>query len=113
VDTGEFKLPIPVDHPAAAGYVGKEVTLGIRPEAIFDAAIAGPVADTGTNAITAKVDVLEPLGHQYVAYLKAGPLSFIASLDNASKVQIDDTARFLVNLNELHLFDNETEKAIR
>jgi multiple sugar transport system ATP-binding protein len=113
VDTGVFKLPVPSGNTAAQAFVGKDVTLGIRPEAIFDAAISGPVKNTGNNVINANVDVLEPLGHEYVAYLKAGDHAFIATLDNSSKVAIDQTAEFLVNLEEIHLFDAETEAAIR
>ena len=41
--------------------IGKKVTMGIRPEEIFDAALPSNVTPTDENTITAKVDVLEPL----------------------------------------------------
>lgn len=112
VNVGAFSLP--VDHiPGASAYVGKSVTLGLRPESIFDASLSGPVTDTGKNKIEAKVDVLEPLGHESVATLKAGEHTFLATIDNASKIRIDDVAHFLINVEEIHVFDNDTEQAIR
>jgi len=112
VDAGDFKLPLP-NNKAAAAYVGKPVTLGIRPEAIFDANIEGPVKANAHNVIMAKVDVLEPLGHEYVAYLKTDSHNFVATIDPGTKIQIDDVAKFVVNLDELHIFDADTEAAIR
>jgi multiple sugar transport system ATP-binding protein len=112
VDAEDFKLPLGADHPAKAK-VGCPVTLGIRPESIFDAAIPSNVAPTDRNTITAKVDVLEPLGHEYVAYLGVGKHSFIATIDNSTKIKEAQQAKFALNLDDLHIFDAETEEAIR
>ncbi|MDR3690005.1 MAG: ABC transporter ATP-binding protein [Fimbriimonas sp.] len=112
VDCDEFKLPIPASHPAA-GMIGKRVTLGIRPEEIFDANLPSNVTPTDDNTITAKVDVLEPLGHEYVAYLSIGKLSIIATIDNETRVKEAQVSKFAINLDRVHLFDVETENAIR
>ncbi len=112
VDCGEFKLPIADSHPAAKK-VGQKVTMGIRPEEIFDASLPSNVVPTDENTITAKVDVLEPLGHEYVAYLSIGKLSIIATIDNETKLKEIQTSKFTINLDRLHLFDAETEVAIR
>lgn len=112
VNCGAFKLPLSADHPAAR-MAGKKVILGIRPENIYDAAMNNPITSTPVNTIQAKVDVLEPLGHQYIAYLKAGEHSIQASIDAGTKLKIDDVAQFSVNLDLLHIFDAETEEAIR
>ena len=112
VDAGPLKFPLPSDHPAKA-LAGKKVTLGIRPEAIFDSECAGSVPKTSENAFNAKVDVLEPLGHEYVAYLSAGDHNILATIDTASKIKEGQTAEFLVKLDELHIFDNATEEAVR
>jgi putative YphP/YqiW family bacilliredoxin len=71
LDAGDFKLPLPAGHPASA-LEGKAVTLGIRPESIFDKNLESHIKATSENTISAKVDVLEPLGHEYVAYLNIG-----------------------------------------
>ncbi len=112
VDTGDIRLPLASGHAAGAS-VGKAVVLGIRPEAIFDLEMPGPVKPTDRNTIDAKVDVLEPLGHEYVAYLGAGRHSFIATLDPATRVKEGQTSKFVVNLDEIHVFDADTEMAIR
>ncbi|MBI5705984.1 MAG: sn-glycerol-3-phosphate ABC transporter ATP-binding protein UgpC [Armatimonadetes bacterium] len=112
VDAGDFKLPLNGD---AKGKVkdGQAVTLGIRPEAIFDAAIPGHVKKGEHNAITMKVDVMEPLGHEYTAYLNIGSHNIIATLDPSTKIEEGKSFEFLVNLDEVHVFDAETEVAIR
>lgn len=112
VDVDAFKLPLPATHPAAA-MVGKAVILGIRPEEIDDANLATSIPTTEANTITAKVDVLEPLGHEYVAYLGIGKLSLIATIDNETRIKEGQEAQFCINLDRIHLFDVETEVAIR
>lgn len=88
----------------AAGWVGK-VVLGIRPESI---SLAG-----GGATFEAVVDVLEPLGHQYLAYLAVGSQTLIASLEHTVKVSAGETAAFGFDLDEAHFFDPSSEKAIR
>jgi multiple sugar transport system ATP-binding protein len=112
VDAGEFRLPIASEHPAAA-MNGKKITLGIRPEEIFDSALPGSVAPTDANTLNAKVDVLEPLGHEYVAYINIGKLNLIATIDNETRIKEGQEAKFTINLDRIHLFDAETEVAIR
>ncbi len=112
VDTGEFKFPV-VGNGAAKDAVGKDVLLGIRPESIFDASLESHVKPTDFNTFVAKVDVLEPLGHEYVAYLKCGRHTILASIETGTKIAIDQEARFVVNLEQIHIFDKETEVAIR
>jgi multiple sugar transport system ATP-binding protein len=112
LDAGDFKLPLPEGHPAR-NMNGKAVTLGIRPEAIFDKNLEGHIRATDANTIKAKVDVLEPLGPEYVAYLNVGSHNFIATIDTGTKIKEGQDADFVVNLDELHVFDNDTEEAIR
>ena len=112
VDAKEFKLPLPASHPAAA-MVGKDVVLGIRPEEIDDAALPTSNAATEFNTIIAKVDVLEPLGHEYVAYLAIGSLNLIATIDNETRIKETQEAKFAINLDRIHIFDAATEVAIR
>jgi multiple sugar transport system ATP-binding protein len=112
VNAGEFRLPLAKEHPASS-MNGKKVTLGLRPEEIFDSALPGSVAPTDANTVTAKVDVLEPLGHEYVAYINIGKLNLIATIDNETRIKEGQDAKFTINLDRIHLFDAETEVAIR
>ncbi len=112
VDAEDFKLPL---NGSANGAVseGQAVWLGIRPEAIFDAKVPSSVKATEHNTLRLKVDVLEPLGHEYVAYLTTGKHNLIATLDPTSRVKETESADFIVNLDEVHVFDATTEEAIR
>jgi multiple sugar transport system ATP-binding protein len=112
LDAGDFKVPLSEGHPARK-MEGKSVTMGIRPECILDKSLDTHIAPTPANTITATVDVLEPLGPEYVAYLKIGSHNFIATIDNNTKIEEGQTAEFILNLDEIHVFDNETEEAIR
>ena len=112
VDADDFKFALPAGH-AAASMSGKSVTLGIRPEDIFDVNVPSNVSPDKTNTISAKVDVLEPLGPEYVAYLQVGRHNMIATITNETRIKETQTAEFAVNLERIHLFDDETEQAIR
>jgi multiple sugar transport system ATP-binding protein len=95
------------------GTSDRDVFLGLRPECIFDKALALNVQATPGNTFTATVDVLEPLGHEYVAYLKAGEHNLIATIDTNTKIKEGDTCEFVIDLSQLHVFDAESEEAIR
>jgi len=112
VDAGDVKFPLPSDHPAKA-LAGKPVTLGIRPEAIFDANLNNPVAATEQNTFEAKVDVLEPMGPEYTAYINTGTHDLLATIDSGTKIEEGKPNRFVVNLDALHIFDSESEVAVR
>jgi len=111
-NAGDFKLPLPAGHPASSK-AGQKVILGIRPEAIFDANLNNPIPTTPENTVEATVDVLEPLGHVYTAYLKIGTHAVQATIDSATKIKELAVEKFAINLDALHIFDAETEKAIR
>lgn len=104
VKAGPLEVPIASNHPAAVD--GKKVTLGIRPES-FVARL------DGAGSFEAKVDVLEHLGHEFVAYLKAGETALTASVDTDSGVKEGETLKFGIKLNDIHLFDAESGAAIR
>ncbi|MFZ4507455.1 MAG: ABC transporter ATP-binding protein, partial [Fimbriimonas sp.] len=110
VDAESFKFPLTEGHKAAS-YVGKAVTLGIRPEDIFDSALESHLAVNDDNSFIAQVDVLEPLGHEYVVYLVVGKHSLVATIAPETKIEEVKSFKFSVNLANLHIFDAETEEA--
>ncbi len=109
---GDIKLKLTDGHPAL-GMDGKEVIFGVRPEDIYDSANNCPVPLTDDNCFDAKVDVLERLGAEDTAYLVAGDSHLTATLDPATRIESGVTAKFAVDLDKLHVFDAETEQAIR
>ena len=111
LNVGPFKIAVPPGHPAA-GMSGKEVTVGIRPEDIYDAKNTS-IPVTADNSFEAKVDVLEKLGSEDTAYLVAGDKNLIATLDPATRIEAGESATFAVDLQRIHIFDGESEMAIR
>ncbi len=112
-DSGSFKITLPDDKAAKAGaYVGKTVIFGIRPEHIYDRALASLVQAVPGNTMTVEVDVTEPLGSEVEVHLKTGETTMIARLDSATTAKIGDRIDVVLDLEESHLFDKDSEAAI-
>ena len=112
LDMGTFQLPVPHDLlTKVEHYIGKNVTLGVRPEDFHDR----DYVPGGLNcaAISAQVDVKEPMGGEVFLYLLSGESSFVARVDSRSQGRPGQPIDMSVNLDRLHIFDKETELAIR
>jgi multiple sugar transport system ATP-binding protein len=107
-----LRLPIPPDrHTALKDYVGKSIVVGVRPEDIYAADFVAP--GIRAAAIEAQVDVTELMGNEIFLYLLSGAHSFIARVDPRSRTRVGSTVALTVNLDQLHFFDKDTERAIR
>ena len=93
----EIALPSPVDTQRA--------TLGFRPEHLTDRAPNG-------SAVDMKVDVVERLGSDQFLYGQVGADTVTARVDPRLKVTPGDRVHLGLDLQSLHLFDGETEKAL-
>ena len=112
VDAGSFKVKAPKKHNKAYGaYEGKSVTLGIRPEDIHSKNFQP--AEITPSPVDAEVEVIELMGNEIVAYLKAGDQNFVARVDPRSDFKVGDKANMVFNIENIHLFDKDTEEAIR
>jgi multiple sugar transport system ATP-binding protein len=112
VDGGIFKVKLPAGKAASvADYLGKEVVFGVRPEDIHDRQYAPP----GITAapLTVKVDVTELMGNEIFVYLLTGQKSFIARVDPRTQAVIGQDLDVVMNMDNVHLFDRQTESAIR
>lgn len=112
VDGGTFRLAIPKGkvEPLKA-YVGKEIVFGIRPEDIF----ARPYVPAGIfeALMKADVDVTELMGNEIFLYLLTGKRSFIARVDPRTAARAGDQVDLVINMDNSHFFDPQTERAIR
>lgn len=112
VDAGTFVVPIPPERSAAFdGYAGKSVVFGIRPEDIYNPVFVPP----GIHAapVEVKVDVTELMGNEIFLYLVSGENQIVARVDPRTDFKIGDKTQVAFNMDKCHLFDPETEKAIR
>jgi multiple sugar transport system ATP-binding protein len=112
VDAGSFNLDAPKKmNKAYAPYEGKSVTLGIRPEDIHNKDFTP--ANITPSKVDAEVDVVELMGNEIVAYFKSGNSNFVARVDPRSGYKFGDKVQTVFNVENMHIFDKDTERAVR
>ena len=112
--TGEgFKVRT-ADNRAAAltPYIGKSVSLGIRPEHLMERNNAGDLVPPDSY-MNVTVDVVELLGNEIFVYLIAGNQTFTARMDPDIRLQKGEQIQVGSPTDRLHFFDPQTELAIR
>jgi multiple sugar transport system ATP-binding protein len=116
LDMEAFRLAVPKRDENLSAYVNKNIIVGFRPEDIIDEGRAG-FADSG-NVMSAKIDVIEPIGSEELLYVSAGKHAFVAKVPEFSAIAAEKRAlvekeiKLAFNMDKLHLFDPETENAI-
>ena len=128
VQVGSQSLRVPAAaftaRPSLASHAGRNIAVGIRPEHIFDAALA-PAAFAG-DVIRGEVEVREGLGSEVILHVRTDATSagvgdaagkagatIVARVDPKTSLRPNDTETLAVDVNHLHLFDLETGAAIR
>ena len=92
------------------GQAGQDITMGIRPEDIYDKVYA-PNA-SADNTVAATVEVVEHLGSESFVYLTTGKTPFIAKMDSDAEVEVNQEVELVFDMNKAHFFDSKTEAAI-
>jgi multiple sugar transport system ATP-binding protein len=112
VDGGTFRLKLPPEKlDVARPYVGKQVIFGTRPEDLHDREFTPP--SIRAEPMTATVDVTELMGNEIFVYLLTGQKQFIARMDPRTSARVGNQMDIAVNMDNIHLFDSDTEEAIR
>ncbi|MBC7093105.1 sn-glycerol-3-phosphate ABC transporter ATP-binding protein UgpC [Candidatus Bipolaricaulota bacterium] len=108
-----FKLLVPEERAtdAVRGYVGKDVVFGLRPEDIRTPEMVRE--QQPGRAFVGKVRVREPLGDELIVYADCAGNEVVAKLDPHLAIQPGQDVTFLAAMERMHLFDKETEQAIR
>ncbi len=91
-------------------YIGKEIVMGVRPEAI--SAETEDVAASPDTTFEALLEVVEMLGSETLLYLNIKGLSATARVNPLTQVKAGDTMKLAIDSNRIHLFDKETENII-
>ncbi|HKJ27345.1 MAG TPA: sn-glycerol-3-phosphate ABC transporter ATP-binding protein UgpC [Anaerolineales bacterium] len=112
-DGGDFTMTIPDELKSTyESHAGKDVTFGIRPEDIHNPDFV-PSGITTAN-VSAKVEVTELMGNEIFVYLNSGTQqSYIARVDPRSHYSYEQDVEVAFNMGNFHIFDKETEEAIR
>jgi len=108
---GKFRVKVPRRFRDKVGPAGRPVTFGIRPENLYDPAFrAEGIGECAP--ITAKVELIEPMGAELYMYLSTDKSNLIARLDAHVLAEIDEMKTLYVDMEKSHFFDAETEEAI-
>ena len=112
VETDEFKVQIPEGRAASYKAMdGRRIVFGIRPENIHDPEFAPP--NIHGEKVTAQVDVTELMGNETLLYLVSGKNTFVGRVDPRSHLRVGSQKQFIFDMDKIHIFDAETEEAVR
>ena len=89
------------------GYIGKTVTLGIRPEHLDDDAEL--IAANPNSIVKGNVEVIELMGAESYIYTKCGRDSLNVRVEGTTELKIGEVAKLYLRSEKLHVFDKETE----
>ena len=100
---GGFRMPVPAHlTETLAGYVGRQVVLGIRPEHFHLWRPEG----AASGLLKAKINVVEPLGNDMDVYMSTTLNDHVvARVEAASDLQMDAQATMFVDLRKVHFFE--------
>jgi len=110
-DGGDFRVPVSSEHrEKLLPYVGRKVTLGVRPEDLHDPRLRGTLREAAE--VMAKVEVVEPMGKEAFLYVRVGEHSLVVRTETDYIPHVGQDVPLLVDLTKLHFFDGETQKAL-
>lgn len=88
------------------GYMGKEVSIGIRPENVSNCYETTEIESS--NYIEAIINVYELLGSEVYLYFNVEGFPMVAIDSAETKARVGDSVKFRFNMEKVHVFDNET-----
>jgi len=107
-----LRLPLPARLAAAAGgQEGRKVVLGIRPEHVREPDRA-PAGGGAPQPVTARVEFVEPLGHEVIVHGRVGGDLLVAKVDPHRAPRMGDEIVLAMATAAVHLFDAATEERI-
>jgi multiple sugar transport system ATP-binding protein len=112
VDCDAFSIQIPEDRDDVfSPHAGKSVIFGLRPEDIHDPKYESP--DIISRSVEGSVEVTELMGNEIFVFLKSGNHDYVARIDPRTNFQMGDKVQITFNMSNMHIFDKNTEQAIR
>jgi multiple sugar transport system ATP-binding protein len=112
VESDAFKIKIPDERKGAyEAHVGKSVVFGLRPEDIYDPGYEAP--NIIGQPVEGAVEVTELMGNEIFVFFKSGNHDYVGRIDPRTNFKMGDKVTATFNMANMHIFDKETEKAIR
>lgn len=97
---------LPHFYSRIAQYKEQVITMGIRPEDIYDKIFAQDARPEFT--ITATVDVVEPMGSEIYLYVTSGSNNFVLRVSNQDTAAINQDLQVVFDMSKSHFFDPHT-----
>ncbi len=112
VDCRDFRVAVPEENRQLyKPYLGKEIIMGVRPEHVHDPEYPPPGITPAL--VEAKVDVTELMGHEVNVLFATPHTSFMGRFDPRTSVTVGMTKTAAFDMSRMHIFDKDTELAIR
>mgnify|MGYP000306509404 CR=1 FL=1 len=112
LETSDFSIILEANYrKLLADYFNKTVTVGIRPEHIY---VEKHMIPSGIKPfkIKGKVDFIEPLGSDTILHVNTGSILMLVKVPGSYRAQIGREIEVVLDLNQLHVFDKTSEKAL-
>lgn len=108
----KFEIIVPESkvNSKLQNYVGKEITLGIRPENLHDEEMY--LSNATTGLVECNVEITEMMGAEIYLYLNCEGIPLTARVSSRSTVRSGDVIQIALDPNRIHIFDKETEETI-
>ncbi len=108
---GKLRLRIQdSDAMKLKAYEDKKITMGIRPENIYDRLFAKDASDD--FAATATVEVVEPMGSEVYLYLACSQNRFTARVNGDDTAKVNQDLEVVFDMTKVHFFDPTTEETL-
>ena len=105
---GDTSLKVPTGKAKAlvdAGYVGKTVVMGIRPEHLHDSEMF--IETAKDSIIESTIRVYELLGAEVYLYFDYAGAQMTARVDPRTTAKTGDNVQFALDMEKAHFFDKE------
>lgn len=111
VSLGSDSIELPKERipENISSLIGREVTVGIRPEDISDDEY---FLSGRKKLLSGTVEVTELMGSEVYVYISYNSKRLTARMAPTTKAQVDKPIAFAFNENKIHLFDSETEETL-
>ncbi len=110
--SSDFTIKLPQEYISLLkDYVGKTMILGIRPEHMYPLGYV-PANLQKKDKIKGVVDFVEALGSDTIIHLNTGSKIIVVKTSGTYRPKIGEELEIVIDLDKIHLFDKDTEKAI-
>jgi multiple sugar transport system ATP-binding protein len=107
-----FTLPVPSSkHEFLTKHIGTNVYFGIRPEDVHDSHYVPRGVDESAKIVT-NVTLIEPMGAEVYASVDRSGKEFMGRFDPRTAARLGQSLEVVLDMEKMHVFDRETEKAL-